>query len=97
MLFLFFISFYFLQQSSAILNKIVFYDEFKKSNFTLKIILSIIIQRKLIMFLKIFFILKEDIVNIYLKNVYYFAFIRVLFFYLFSQSMKIKSNHKNKK
>ena len=46
---------------------------------------------------KIFFILKEDIVNIYLKNVYYFPFISVLFLYLFSQSMKIKSNHKNKK
>ena len=92
----FFISFYFLQQSSEILNKIGFYDELKKSNFIFKIILSIIIQSIVNSVSNIFFILKEDIVNIYLKNVYYFPFISVLFLYLFSQSMKIKNINKKK-
>jgi len=92
----FFISFYFLQQSSEILNKIGFYEKLKKSNFTHKIIWSIIIQSIVNSVSSIFFILKEDIVNIYLKNVYYFPFISVLFLYLFSQSIKIKNNNKKK-
>ena len=92
----FFISFYFLQQSSEILNKCGFYNQLKQSNFIFKIIFSIIIQSIVNSVSSIFFILKEDIVNIYLKNVYYFPFISVLFLYLFSQSMKIKNNNKKK-
>ena len=92
----FFISFYFLQQSSEILNKCGFYNQLKQSNFIFKIIFSIIIQSIVNSVASIFFILKEDIVNIYLKNVYYFPFISVLFLYLFSQSMKIKNINKKK-
>ena len=92
----FFISFYFLQQSSEILNKCGFYNQLKQSNFIFKIIFSIIIQSIVNSVSSIFFILKEDIVNIYLKNVYYFPFISVLFLYLFSQSMKIKNINKKK-
>ena len=91
----FFISFYFLQQSSEILNKIGFYNVLNKSNFCFKILCSIIIQSIINSVSDIFFILKEELVIKYLKNVYYFPFISVILLYLICQFMMI--NFKNKK
>lgn len=94
--YVFFISFFFIQQASENLIKLGFYDWLHKQNIIIRGLVAVLVQYIINGLAIVFFAMKYKIIKMYLINTYGFPVFIVLFIYLISLLCLISSSKEDK-